>query len=194
MADTARRPATIEDLDRTPADGRVYEILGGSLEAQPRPRPSHSRAQSRLNGQLSDPFDAGRGGPGGWWLLTEPEVRRSQHDIVVPDVAGWRRERLARLPTNRPIDTPPDWICEVVSPNDRGRDRVRKASLYLRAGIPHYWILDTDARSLEAFAARAGAWRRSGGRTDGDTPRIPPFESIELDISSLFPPLESESG
>jgi Uma2 family endonuclease len=188
MGEPARRLATWEDLLTTPDDGRVWEVLGGSLEAQPRPRPGHGRVQARLSAALSDPFDEGRGGPGGWWLVIEPDVELEAHEIVVPDLAGWRRERLPTFPDERPIRLRPDWICEVSSPSNRWRDRGRKADLYLRVGVPHYWIVDPDERLLEAFEARAGAWVRLGAWSDGDTPRVAPFEAIPLDVEGLFPP------
>jgi len=189
MSESARRLATWEDLLATPEDGRVWEVLNGQMEAQPRPLPRHNLAQSQLAGELVPPFSRGRGGPGGWWLLFEPELRLGHHDIVVPDYGGWRRARMPALPSARPIDTVPDWVCEVISPNDRGRDRVRKSDLYLRSGVPHYWILDPEDRSLEAFEARNGAWLRLGGWGDGDLARIPPFDAIEIDVGSLLVPL-----
>jgi Uma2 family endonuclease len=189
MGEPARRLATWADLLQTPEDGRVWEILGGNLEAQPRPRPGHGRAQARLSAELSDPFDRGRGGPGGWWLVLEPDVELEPHEIVAPDLVGWRRERMLELPSDRPIRTRPDWVCEIASPSNRWRDRVKKSDLYLRFGIPHYWIVDPDERSLEAFEAREGAWVRLGAWSDGDSPRIPPFDAIELDVGGLFTPL-----
>ena len=189
MAEPARRPATWEDLLLTPDDGRTYEVINGFLEAQPRPRAHHGRAQALLVGELSGPFDRGRGGPGGWWLVIEPDVQLGPHDIVAPDIAGWRRERMPALPNERPIALTPDWICEIVSPSDRRRDRGPKADLYLKSGIPHYWIVDPEERTLEAFEARSAAWMRLGAWSDGDSPQIPPFEAIALDVGALFVPI-----
>jgi Uma2 family endonuclease len=188
MAEAARRLATWEDLLATPDDGRTHEILSGQIEGLPRPLPRHGRSQGQLYARLSGPFDPGEGGPGAWWLIIEPDVRLSPHDIVAPDLAGWRRERVPDFPETRPIDLAPDWVCEIVSPRDGGRDRVRKADLYLRSSVPFYWILDPTERTLEAFAARDGAWLRLGAWADDDSPRIPPFEAIEIDVGGLFPP------
>lgn len=188
MGEPARRLATWDDLLQAPDDGRVWEILGGSLEAQPRPRPTHGAVQGLIFSDLAGPFYRGRGGPGGWWLVIEPDVELEPHEIVAPDLAGWRRERLPQLPAERPVRVRPDWVCEVASPSNRWRDRGRKADLYLRFGVPHYWIVDPDDRGLEAFEARGGTWVRLGAWTDGDTPRIPPFDAIELDVGGLFPP------
>lgn len=186
MSETARRLATWDDLSRTPDDGRVYEILDGELEAAPRPAPAHNRAQALLSFEIAGPYDRGRGGPGGWWILIEPDVMLERHQSVVPDLAGWTRARLPDLASERPITTVPDWI---VSPADRGRDRVRKADLYLRTGVPHYWILDPAERTLEAFEAQDERWLRGGAWTDGDMPRVAPFDAIELDVAGLFLPL-----
>ncbi len=188
MATDPRPGATARDLDATPDDGRIYEILDGQMEAQPRPRPEHGRVEAGLSSGLFGPYDRGQGGPGGWWLVVEPEVAFGARDVVVPDLAGWRRERLPELPAGR-IEVVPDWTCEVVSPSSRSRDRVHKSDLYLRTGVRHYWIVDPEARTLEALEAREGVWVRLGGWTDGDTARVAPFEAVEIDVGGLFVPL-----
>jgi Uma2 family endonuclease len=191
MAETAKRLANWEDIVNAPDDGQTYEVIGGELTASPRPLPRHGRAQASVVSELFSPFDRGRGGPGGWWLVVEPDVRLSPQAIVAPDVAGWRRERLSELPQSGPIDVRPDWVCEVLSPSNPRYDRIVKANLYLDSGIPFYWIVDVDGRTLEAFSNREKAWLRLGAWTDGDTPRVEPFDAIELDVGALFPPLAS---
>jgi Uma2 family endonuclease len=187
-AEAAKRPATWEDLLATPDDGLKYEVLAGSLEALPSPLPGHRLAQGVLVSELHAPFFRGRGGPGGWWILIEPDVYLGESDIVSPDLVGWRRERVTAFPATRPITAVPDWICEVLSPSNERRDRIHKADLYLAAGVPFYWIIDVGARTLEAYRSQQGAWLRLGAWTDGDKPRIAPFEAIELEVGSLFPP------
>jgi Uma2 family endonuclease len=184
----AKRPATWEDLAATPEDGLKYEVLAGTLEALPSPLPRHRLAQTLLVSELSAPFFHGRGGPGGWWILIEPDVYFDPNDIVSPDLVGWRRDRVPAFPETRPITFTPDWISEVLSPSNERRDRIHKADLYLRAGVPFYWIIDVGARTLEAYRSQQGAWVRLGAWTDGDRPRIAPFDAIELDVGSLFPP------
>ncbi|MEM6954487.1 MAG: Uma2 family endonuclease [Myxococcota bacterium] len=188
----APKLATYEDLVSLDEDVRA-EIIAGSLVTPPSPLPEHGRAQRTLSRYIGGPFDDddGRGGPGGWWILLEIDVRLERHTIVRPDVAGWRRARLEAPWGIRPIDVAPDWICEIVSPSNAGHDRVTKANLYLEHGVPHYWMLDPTARVLEAFARSeeegAAHWKRLGAWSEG-TARIPPFEAIELEIERFFPP------
>lgn len=118
----------------------------------------------------------------------EVDVRLTPHDVVRPDLAGWRRERLPEPWDERPIDVAPDWICEVLSPPNVSHDRVTKRHLYARHGVPHYWIVDPEARTLEAFALREGTWMDAGSYDDRAAARIPPFEQIELEVGRLFPP------
>ncbi len=194
MGEPARGLATLEDLLNTPDDGRFsYEVLAGELEALPHPLPQHGWTQGILFSDLFFPFDRGRGGPGGWWLILETDVMLGPHDIVAPDIAGWKKERMPKLPKTRPITLSPHWVCEVLSPSHPQRGRVRKADLYLRAGIPHCWMVDVEGRTLEALSAREGAWVRIGAWTDGDSARIAPFDAIEIDVGGLFPPLETET-
>lgn len=106
----------------TPEDGVLYEVVNGEIQGEPRPLPGHGLSQGVLYSELSLPFHRGRGGPGGWWFIIEPDVRLGIHDIVVPDIVGWRKERMPVFPRSRPIDTVPDWICELLSPSSRNRD------------------------------------------------------------------------
>jgi len=188
MAETASSSATWEDLSQTPDDGRVYEIIAGVLEAFPRPSSRHGRAQRSLGAQVGSPYDDGIDGPGGWWIVVEPDVELRPSDIVAPHLVGWRRERLPDLPASGPVRVIPDWVCEFVSPFGQKRDRIVKANLYLETGIPYYWIVDVRERTLEALSACEDGWLRLGGWTDGDRPRILPFDAVEIDVSRLFPP------
>src|SRR5436190_1672707 len=129
------RPATYDDLLKVP-EHLVAEILDGDLYASPRPAPRHAVASSGVGGALYGPFDRGRGGPGGWRILFEPELHLG-HDVVVPDLAGWRRERLPRLPEAAFFSIAPDWVCEVLSPSTAAMDRVKKITIYAREGVSH---------------------------------------------------------
>jgi Uma2 family endonuclease len=134
--------------------------------------------------------DDGRGGPGGWWILLEVDVRFGLHDVVRPDLAGWRRERLPSPWDVRPIDVVPDWVCEVLSPSNAPHDRVRKRALYARHGVPYYWIVDPTGRTLEALRLdpATGAWIEVGAYDDQSTAGIAPFEAVALEVGRLFPP------
>jgi Uma2 family endonuclease len=196
--DPARRLSTWEDLLRLPEDTPA-EIIDGVLTTPPSPLPRHSRAQGALRSFLGRPFDDddGRGGPGGWWILLEVDVRLSLHDIVRPDLAGWHRERLPDPWDARPIEVAPDWTCEVISRSNAAHDRVRKRELYARAGVAYYWLVDPDARTLEALRldAVARTWIEVGAYDDAAVASIAPFEAIRLEVGRLFPPAAgSESG
>jgi Uma2 family endonuclease len=193
MADPLPRPAGWAEMLAAP-EGVEAEVIGGELWTHARPRPEHGRAQSALSHGLFGPFDLGRGGPGGWWLINEPDVAFGEHDIVSPDVAGWRRERVPELPRQRPIPIRPDWVCEVLSPSTARRDRRDKAALYLGAGVPWYWLVDTRARLLEAFEATDGRWLRLGAWSEADVARVPPFDAVDLFVADLFPPPPAGDG
>lgn len=186
MAETARKLATYADIAHLP-EGENFEILDGEVALAPRSVAAHGRAQMALSHDVGGPFDLDDD-PGGWWIVIEPEVELSQHDVYIPDLAGWRKSRVPVLPETRPVRIAPDWVCEVTSPSTGRNDRVRKADGYLRGGVPHYWIVDLESRTLEAWEARDGAWVRLGAWTEDDAARIPPFDAVELRIGRLFPP------
>lgn len=181
--------ATYDDLLALD-EGTKAEVIGGVLEVLPAPLPRHAKVQRALGRFVGGPFDDddGHGGPGGWWLLPEVDVRLGPHDIVRPDMAGWHRARLPSPWNARPIDAVPDWICEIASPSNARRDRIVKSRLYLAAGVPHLWLVDPEARVLEALVKDGERWVETGRFGDGDVVRIPPFEAIELDVGRLFPP------
>lgn len=189
MADAAEKRATWEDLLACPPDVRA-EILSGEIVTAPAPLPRHSKVQGSLRRFVGGPFDDddGRGGPGGWWIFVEVDVRLGAHEIVRPDLSGWRRERLSHPGELRPIDVTPDWICEVLSPSTTARDRVIKRRLYARSGISHYWIADPVARTLEALRLGEQGWVDVGAYDDTATARIEPFEAIELEVGRFFLP------
>ena len=178
------RPATYEDLLRVP-DHLVAEILDGELYTSPRPAPRHADASSGLGGALRGPFDRGRGGPGGWRILDEPELHLAA-DVVVPDLAGWRRERLPDLPETAYFSVAPDWICEVVSPSTASMDRVKKLAIYAREGVRHAWLIDPIARTLEVLRLENGRWTIISTAAGLDVVRAEPFDALELDLSLLW--------
>lgn len=189
----ARKLAKYEDLLALPADVRA-EVLGGEIIVMPAPLPRHNRIARAIGRFVGGPFDDDDGydGPGGWWILPDVDVRFGPHEVVRPDVSGWRRERLREPWDVRPIDTAPDWICEILSPSNAKHDRKTKADLYARAAVRFYWLIDPVERILEAFALRDASWVRLAAFSDGDLARIAPFDAIELDVGRLFPPEESD--
>jgi Uma2 family endonuclease len=187
VTESARRRATRADLEALPANVAA-EVIGGVLYTFPRPRSRHQNAGAGLITNIRDPFQSGRGGPGGWWILIEPGIELLEHDIVevAPDVAGWRRERMPELPEG-PITIAPDWVCEVLSPSTRAHDQRIKRPLYAKAGVQHLWFIDVDARTLAASRLEGGRWLELGVWGDDDVARIEPFEAIELRVADLWP-------
>jgi Uma2 family endonuclease len=176
-------PAVEEDLDQLP-EHLVGEILGGELIVHPRPDPPHTEAASDLVGFLHAPFRRGIGGPGGWVILVEPKVRLGA-DLLVPDLAGWRRERFVSPPKG-PYTVAPDWICEVLSPSTERDDRVRKLPIYAREGIAHAWLLDPELRTLEVLRLHEGSWLIAAVYEGSDKVRAEPFEAIEMDLGLIW--------
>jgi len=134
-----RPKATYEDLLKVP-DHKVAEIVDGELYVSPRPAAPHALAATVLSNELGPPFHHGHGGPGGWWIVFEPELHLRE-DILVPDLAGWKRERMPEFPKSAFFTLPPDWICEVLSPSTERLDRARKLHVYAREGIAHAWLI-----------------------------------------------------
>jgi Uma2 family endonuclease len=185
MADPAPRRATYADLLSVP-DHLIGEIIDGALYTQPRPGAPHARAASRLGMEVGGPFDRGKGGPGGWVILFEPELHM-HGDALVPDLAGWRRERMPRVPEEAAFELSPDWVCEVVSPSSAGRDRVSKMRIYAREQVGHVWLVDPVSQTLEVYAHGGGsAWIRSHGAHGNEKIRAAPFEALELDLALLW--------
>ena len=193
----AERLATYDDLLALPGGVRG-EVVHGTLVVPPAPLPlpRHSAVQGKLRRFIGGPFDDddGQGGPGGWLIFLEVDVRLGPNDIVKPDLAGWRRERLLEPWDARPIDGYPDWICEVTSPSNAGMDRVTKRNLYASAGVGHYWIADPAARTLETYRLDPSTrhWVDSGAFDATAVARIPPFEAVALDLARIFPPAPIE--
>ena len=181
-----KKPATYEDLIRVP-DPMVAEILDGELFATPRPALRHTRTASVLAVEIGGPFDAGRGGPGGWWILDEPELHLHS-DVVVPDLAGWRRDHLPSIPDAAALAVAPDWVCEVISPSTEGIDRGRKLAIYAREGVAHAWLVNPSSETLEVYALRDGVWTLASTHVGRTIVRAQPFDAIELDLAALWPP------
>ena len=184
MALPAQQPATYEDLFDLPKN-LVGEIVAGRLITHPRPAPKHARVYSALGGEIWSPFDQGRNGPGGWWILDEPELHLD-YDILVPDLAGWRRSRMPKLPETAWFELPPDWVCEILSPSTARVDRAEKLPIYARHGVRHAWLVDPDLRTQEVFENRDGQWLLLTVLKDDAAVSQPPFDAISFSLSSLW--------
>lgn len=163
------------------------EIVRGTLHVVPRPSPRHASASSVLGGRLNGPFQLGDGGPGGWWILFEPEVHLIPDEPVVPDLAGWRVETMPELPDTAFFTTVPDWICEVLSKSTEKLDRDEKLPLYAEQGVGHVWLVDPIAQMLEAYAmVERERWREVRHYRGDERARIAPFDAIEIDLSQIW--------
>jgi len=182
--------ATYDDVLAAP-ENKVAEILDGELFLSPRPAPRHGVVSSRLGMVLGNAFDRGRDGPGGWLLIDEPELHFAEH-VVVPDLGGWRRERMPALPQEAFFSLAPDFVCEVLSPSTERFDRGRKLRIYAAAGAAHAWLVNPMERTLEVLRLREGAWTIAAVLTGSEAGRVEPFEAIVLELGSLWPDPPSE--
>jgi len=183
MADPGRRRATYQDVLDAPPN-MVAEVLFGTLYTNPRPAAPHARAASVLGMDLGGPFDRGRGGPGGWVLLDEPELHFGD-DIVVPDLAAWHKDRFER-PSTAYFTVHPDFVCEVLSRRTEKIDRADKMTVYAREGVRHAWLVDPVARTLEVYRLQGNDWLRVGVFRDDARVRAEPFDAIELELDALW--------
>jgi hypothetical protein len=188
---SANRPATYQDVLDAPPN-MIAEIIRGVRHLQPRPAMPHAFAGSALGVKIGGPFQFDGDGPGGWWIVDEPELHLSE-EIVVPDIAGWRRERMPRFPRTAYVTLAPDWVCEILSPSTRALDVGPKRAIYREHGVGWLWLVDPEARSLEAFALRDGAWSEIGTLTGDDTVSIPPFDATRFPLAALWPDDEQAS-
>ena len=167
---------------------KVAEILDGELILSPRPGVPHAAAASALGEELGPPFKRGRGGPGGWIILDEPELHLLGN-VAVPDLAGWRRETMGSLPNQTKLTVRPDWVCEVLSDSTERYDRADKVPLYARAGTSHAWLVNPIQRTLEVLrlsSEQPGQWLTLGLFRDEAKVRAQPFEAFELDLAVLW--------
>ncbi len=181
------KPTLYEQLIGLP-EHVTGEILNGELYAMPRPSGKHGWAASALNIDLGAPFSYGRdGGPGGWRIVVEPEVHFIRDvEVAVPDLAGWRRERMPNIPDDHRFEVVPDWVCEILSPSTAKKDRVVKLPIYARYGVQHVWIVDPLAQTLEAFELQEGRWMLIATLKDDDQVAVPPFDAVAFSLADLW--------
>lgn len=184
MTEKTRTGATYSDVIAAPED-KIAEIVGGDLYLSPRPALRHSRAISVLGGDIHDAFDHGRSGPGGWWILDEPELHLFG-DVLVPDIAGWRRERVPRIPDAPAMEIAPDWLCEILSPSTSAFDRRQKMPRYALAGVDHLWLVDPLERALEVYVRSKEAFRLAETHRGEAIVSAPPFEAAPIDLGRVW--------
>ena len=187
MPATNLREATYADLEAL-APNLVGEIIFGTLYSHARPSPRHGRAASRLGAEIDGPFDADSSGPGGWLFLIEPELHLGPH-VLVPDIAGWKIERILPFPETAYIETPPDWIAEILSPSTQKLDRTHKLTVYAAFGVGHCWYVDPVAKTLEVFELRDAKWVLAVTFNDADPVSAPPFEAHTFGLDRLWVPV-----
>jgi len=179
-----RRRATYDDLRNLP-EHAIGEIIDGELYSSPRPASPHARAASVIGVDLGASFDrpaSGAAGPGGWWILDEPELHLGE-DVLVPDLAGWRRDRMPVIPSVPAFELAPDWVCEVVSPSTGWIDRGKKMRVYAREHVKHLWMVDPILRTLEVYRLENDRWVVASTHARTDCVHAEPFAEIELDLS-----------
>lgn len=186
MGSDAPRKASYADVAEAP-DGLVAELAGGVLYTLPRPSLLHAQASAALGAELGGPFRRGKGGPGGWIFLDEPELHLgAEPDVLVPDLAGWRRSTLPELPDAAFLTVRPDWVCEVLSPRTRRLDRVVKMPIYLREGVPHVWLVDPEVKTLEVFGLDGSSYRLLATHAEDELVHAEPFEVFGLELGVLW--------
>jgi Uma2 family endonuclease len=184
MGGPAKR-ATYADLAAVPSH-RIAEILNGVLHVNPRPSPKHARASSSLGTFIGGPFDHGQNGPGGWWILDEPELHLKVDDVLVPDLAGWRVERMPELPETPYFSIPPDWVCEVLSPSTEAVDRAEKMPIYAEAAVNFAWLVDPLNQTLEVHRREGATWLLVRTFKGEEPVRAEPFDAVEFALGSLW--------
>ena len=166
-------------------ENQVGEIINGTLHANPRPAGPHGRAASVLGMLIGNPFDIGSGGPGGWWIIDEPELHLGEQ-VLVPDIAGWRHETLPQIPDDHRFTIAPDWVCEVLSPSTGKTDRIEKMPIYADAGVKYLWLADPRIQTLETYKLVNLSWMLRGSYKDNERVSAEPFEATEIDLASLW--------
>jgi len=185
VTQTAKKKASYDDLFNIP-ENMTGEIIDGELIATPRPSRKHVSATSFLGYKIGPPYQFGEGGgPGGWVILVEPEIGLGE-DILVPDLAGWKRDRFPVEEAHNWISAVPDWVCEVISPSTIRKDKIKKMPIYGQHGVSHFWVVDPFDKTLDVFRLESGKWVVAGLYSEKDKVRAEPFQEVEIDLGSLW--------
>jgi Uma2 family endonuclease len=185
MSEPAKQRATYDDLFSVP-ENMIGEIINGELIVTPRPSRKHTYAASALDKRIGAPYQYGEtGGPGGWIIIVEPEIGLGEHTLV-PDLAGWKKERFPSDEPHNWISVPPDWVCEILSPGTFRTDKIKKMPLYGQYGVPHLWLIDPVAKTLEIFRLESGRWMVVTVFAEDDSVRAEPFQDIEFNLNDIW--------
>ncbi|HIO92685.1 MAG TPA: Uma2 family endonuclease [Leucothrix mucor] len=185
MAKPALKETLFDELMALP-EHHIGEIIHNILYSQPRPAPKHARAFSVLGGKLGDSFDWGGGDDNDeWWIFSEPELHIDGH-ILVPDIAGWQRERMPSLPETAWFDLAPDWVCEILSPSTAQKDRMVKMPVYAELGVKHLWLIDPEIKTLEVYQLENQRWSLMASLSEDDMVSAVPFDAIEFNLDNLW--------
>ena len=192
MGTEAKKFATYNDILTLP-EHLIGEIINGELIVMPRPGPRHARSASKLGGDIIGTFDNGRiDPPGGWWILYEPEIHL-ETNVIVPDLAGWKRELIPNLPTSKAhFEIAPNWVCEVLSKKTAGIDRVKKLPIYAKAKVDYAWLVDPDQKTLEIYLREDQKWVLVNSFSGDELIRAEPFDVIEINLGDLWLPDNDE--
>ena len=186
MAHAALKPDLYAAIEALP-EGVTGEIIRGQLHTQPRPKGPHAVASSNLGVDLGILYSRGRGGPGGWWIIDEPEIHFVRDtEVMVPDLAGWRRERMPGPPEDQRFEVVPDWVCEILSPATASKDREVKMPVYADYGVAHAWLVDPTSQTLEVYELAGGEWAAWATYAADDTVQAPPFEAARFRVGDLW--------
>jgi Uma2 family endonuclease len=190
----ARKPATLDDLLAIPEGERDHEIIDGELVRRAMPRLVHGRSLIGLGARIRVPYDRppGRRGPGGWWICGDPDIELAPDQIYRPDLAGWRRERMPSMPEEHPVRLRPDWVCEILSPNNATNDTIKKFRNYHRYQVPHYWILDPMNETLTVHRWAEPGYMAILLAERGERVHAEPFDAVEIDLDELFGDIAEE--
>ena len=192
MGAEAKKFATYNDILSLP-EHLTGEIINGELIVMPRPGPKHARSTTALGSEIFDPFDRARNnGPGGWWILFEPEIHLNS-DVIVPDLAGWKRDLVPNLPTSKAyFEIAPNWVCEVLSKKTATMDRVKKLPVYAKSKVDHVWLVNPDQKTLEVYIRKEDKWGEVLNFGGEGLIRAEPFDAIEINLGDLWLPDDDE--
>jgi Uma2 family endonuclease len=178
-------PPRYEELLALPEDV-VGELMDGELVVTPRPPALAASAKHALSAELAR-ATVEAAGRHGWWIFDEAKLRLGMN-ILVPDLTGWRRQRMPKRSEKKYFELAPDWACEVLSPPTAVIDRTRKLRIYASHGLCWLWVVDPPHRTVEVLWLEGDEWVVVCAFGGDDKVHIPPFDGVEIALASLWQP------